>query len=99
MKISIKDFFKTGDLWSNLDKTISLIKKHLTIQSEHIKDLKHRDILILQYIKKIEEENKDLKIKIEKIDERLWKINTMYSSKNLVDSHNQKSNKLLNIDS
>ena len=83
MKISLKDFFKNGELWSNLEATIITIKKHLNSNTSSIKELKTRDLILLQHIKSLQNENAELKAKILQLDERLWDLSVVANTDNI----------------
>lgn len=100
MKLSLKEFFKKGELWSTLESTIGVIKKQLNIHYGYIKDLKNNDLTLMNHINVLKDENKDLKRKLEELERRLWELNIVSNTEGvtIVHSPDDKSlpNKALN---
>ncbi|UTW01251.1 hypothetical protein KDW99_09030 [Marinomonas rhizomae] len=84
MRISIRDIFRKGELWSNLEETIGSIKKSLTQHSKSIEKSKSNDIILMQNIKKLEKENSDLRNRMVLLENRLWDLKVVSNSNDAI---------------
>ena len=84
MKISIRDIFRKGELWSNLEETIASIRKSLNHHSKCIEKSKNNEILLAHYIKQLKKDNSELKTRIEQLENRMWDLKVVSNSKDTI---------------
>lgn len=83
MGLSIRGFFKKGNLWASLEETLDKIQDRFDIHAGFMKTLKERDILLAGRIKSISDENARLKARVDELDRRLWDISTTINANSL----------------
>lgn len=84
MKFSLGNVFRTGDFWSNLEATIKALKKRIKQNSDHISDINKKNNMLLEHIKYLSKENQELKERLSKIEDRVWDLNVVNNSENLL---------------
>ena len=72
--MGIGDYFKTGEFWSNLEKTIKIIKKKTKQNSSHIKDLEMNNIILLEKVIGLNNSIDELRIEVKDLNRKLWDI-------------------------
>ena len=80
MKMTLRDFFKKGELWSGLEEVIESINKRLALLAKHARESSNREMFFMQHIKQLKAENLEQKDRIHRIEERLWDLNIVSNS-------------------
>ncbi len=76
----IKDFFRAGGFWSNLESTISEITKRLSLHKELIHKSTKNDKILAEYIKKQQIEINALKERTKLLEEKLSNLHIATTS-------------------
>jgi len=80
MMISIRDFFKSGEIWSNLESTILAMKDRLNCHSDGIKELQNKNLILLQSLNQLDDENKQMRDRLSILEQRMWDLKVVSSS-------------------
>lgn len=84
MKISIRDFFKQGEFWSGLQTALDKISGTVKQQGAYISKLEERSNLLVTHIKYLQSENKEMKDRLNRLEQRLWELNVVSKTDGLV---------------
>ena len=72
MKISVKGFFKKGNLLFSINETVEKIKKVIVKHANKITLLSNNQKRIADRINILIQENQDLKVRLAAIEDKLW---------------------------